>query len=477
MKGESKCNSCLISRGLDGELGVHLKTFPLKILAILFAASSISATAQPMTAPPASRFIESECDNSQRINVRFAADSATVLYRGQLATLRQQPSGSGYRYADANWVLMGKGTVSTLETVSGAKLAVNCEGGAVVNGTVTYLPKIALPATAIVTVRLEEVSRADAPSTLLATVNVPTQGQQVPIQWGFVYDPNWLEPNGRYVVRATISDSGRLIWTSDTAISLPPGGSDQLEINVVQVAQAPSVNLRGTNWELTSLTVGGVQTRVMTKPRPTLAFDGARMSGNSGCNGFGGSYTQNVNRLQIGTVISTLRACADDNMMKLEAMYFRALSGTVQFTSDASSLTLTYVNGDVLVFTRAAAAQVVVAQPNSSLSGSSWNLSAYSLGSQSVTVPNNPPTVDFDAAGRVTGFSGCNRFTGGFSSPNAGALKFTPLASTRMMCMGVANTLETAFLKILQGATRYSRDATTLKIFSSAGTLTFKRSR
>ena len=441
-----------------------MNTLALQIATVLLAASSISASAQTITAPPAGRFIESECDNSQRINVRFAADSATVLYRGQLVTLRQQPSSSGYRYSDTNWVLNGKGTTSTLETVSGTKLAVNCEGGAVVSGTVTYLPKIALPATAVVTVRLEEVSRADAPSTL-------------PIQWGFVYDPNWLEPNGRYVVRASISDGGRLIWTSDTAIPLPQVGSDQLEINVVQVAQAPSINLRGTNWELTSLTVGGVQTRVTTKPRPTLAFDGARMSGNSGCNGFGGSYTQNVNRLQIGTVISTLRACADDNMMKLEAMYFRALSGTVQFTSDASSLTMTYVNGDVLVFTRATATQVVVAQPNSSLSGSSWNLSAYSLGSQSVTVPNNPPTVDFDAAGRVTGFSGCNRFTGGFSSANAGALKFTPLASTRMICMGVANTLETAFLKIMQGATRYSRDATTLKIFSSAGTLTFKRSR
>ena len=453
-----------------------MNTLALQIATVLLAASSISASAQTITAPPAGRFIESECDNSQRINVGFAADSATVLYRGQLVTLRQQPSGSGYRYSDTNWVLSGKGTTSTLETAGGAKLAVNCEGGAVATGTVTYLPKIALPATAIVTVRLEEVSRADAPSTLLATVNVPVQGQQVPISWGFVYDPNWLEPNGRYVVRASISDGGRLQWTSDTVTPFTPGGKP-LEINVAQVQQAPAmtVNLRGTNWELTSLTVSGVQTRVTTQPRPTLAFDGARMSGNGGCNGFGGSYTQNANRLQLETVISTLRACADDNMMKLEAMYFRALSGTVQFTSDSSSLTLTYVNGDVLVFTRAAtsaAGQVAVALP-----GSSWNLSAYTLGTQRVTVGAKPPTMTFDSAGRVSGFSGCNRFTGGFSSASAGALKFTPLASTRMMCMGASNTLETAFLKILQGATRYSRDATTLKIFSSAGTLTFKRSR
>ena len=456
-----------------------MNTLTLQIAIVLLAASSVSATAQSVAAPPPNRFIESECDNSQRINVRFAAEGATVLYRGQLAALNQQPSGSGYRYADANWVLTGKGTTSTLETVSGTKLAVNCEGGAVLGGTVTYLPKIALPATAIVTVRLEEVSRADAPANVLATATIPVSGQQVPIAWGFVYDPNWLEPNGRYNLRATITDGGRLIWTSDTATPLPQGGSDQLEIKVVQVAQPamPSVNLRGTTWELSSLTVGGVQTRVTTKPRPTLSFDGARISGNSGCNGFGGSYTQNANRLQIGQVISTLKACADNNMMKLEALYFKTLGGTVQFTSDSSNLTLTYTSGDVLVFTRAATSQVVVVQPGSSLSGSSWNLSAYTLGSQSVTVPNNPPTIDFDAAGRVAGFTGCNRFSGGFSSASAGALKFTPLASTRMMCMGASNTLETAFLKILQGATRYTRDATTLKIFSSAGTLTFKRSR
>ncbi len=454
---------------------VHLKFLTLHIATLLLVTSSSSAQT-PAAAPP-NRFIESECDNSQRINVRFAADSATILYRGRVATLRQQPSGSGYRYADANWVLSGKGTTSTLETVSGTKLAVNCEGGAVASGTVTYLPKIALPATAVVTVRLEEVSRADAPSSVLASAIIPVQGQQVPIQWGFVYDPNWLEPNGRYVVRATISDGGRLIWTSDTVIPFKIG-SDPLEIKVVQVAQpvAPSVNLRGTSWELTSLTIGGVQTRVTTKPRPTLAFDGSRISGNSGCNGFGGSYTQNADRLQIGQVISTLRACVDDNLMKLEAMYFKTLGGTVQISSDSSSgLTLTYASGDVLVFTRVsfgAVGQVAIALPNSS-----WTLTAYTLGTNRVTVGVKPPTLEFDAVGRVSGYSGCNRFTGGFNTSSAGALKFTPLASTRMMCMGEANTLETAFLKILQGATRYSSDENTLKIFSSAGTLTFKRSR
>ena len=459
----------------------HFKSFSIQIAALLLAASSISASAQTVAAPSAGRFIESECDNSQRINVRFAADSATVLYRGQLVTLRQQTSGSGYRYADANWVLSGKGTTSTLETVSGTKLAVNCEGGALTTGTVTYLPKIALPATAVVTVRLEEVSRADAPSSVLTTVTIPVQGQQVPIPWGFVYDPNWLEPNGRYVVRASINDSGRLIWTSDTALSLPQGGSDKLEINVVQVQQAPtpSINLRGTNWELASLTVGGVQTRVTTKPRPTLVFDGSRMSGNGGCNGFGGSYTQNANQLQIGMAISTLRACADDNMMKLEAMYLKALGGTVRISSDSSSgLTLTYANGDVLVFTRAAtsaAVQVVVALP-----GSSWNLSAYTLtGSQRVAVSANPPTprIAFDKAGRVSGFSGCNGFTGRFSSSSASALQFTEIIGTQRGCGNAINALERAILRILQGATRYAIDASTFKIFSSAGTLVFTRSK
>ena len=457
-----------------------MNTLTLQIATILLAASSVSA--QTTTTSPPGRFIESECDNSQRINVRFAADSATVLYRGQLVTLRQQPSGSGYRYADANWVLTGKGTTSTLETVSGAKLAVNCEGGAVLNGTVTYLPKIALSPTAVVTVRVEEVSRADAPSSVLATAIVPVNGQQVPISWGMVYDPNWLEPNGRYNVRATITDAGRLIWTSDTAVSLPQGGSDQLEINVVQVAQSPtpSINLRGTTWELTTITVGGVRTQVTTQPRPTLNFDGERFSGNSGCNGFGGSYTQNANRLQIGTVISTLKACVDDNMTKLEAMYFKTLGGTVQFSSDSSSLTLTYVSGDVLVFTRAAtgaSGPVIGAQVVSALPGSSWSLSAYTLGTQRVTVGAKPPTLEFDKAGRVAGFTGCNRFTGGYSSSSAGVLKFTPLASTRMMCTGAANTLEAAFLKILQGATQYGGDVNTLTISSSAGTLTFKRSK
>lgn len=455
-----------------------MNTLTLQIATLLLITSSISATAQSVASLPPSRFIESECDNSQRINVRFAADSATVLYRGSLVLLRQQASGSGYRYSDANWVLTGKGTTSSLETASGTKLAVNCEGGAVANGTVTYLRKIALPATAVVTVRLEEVSRADAPSSVLATAIIPVSGQQVPISWGFVYDPNWLEPNGRYVVRATITDGGRLIWTSDTAVALPQGGSDKLEINVVQVAQPalPSVNLRGTSWELASLTVGGVQTRVTTRPRPTLSFDGARISGNGGCNGFGGSYTQNANRLQIGTVISTLKACADDKLTKLEATYLKTLGGTVQISSESpSSLKLTYASGDVLVFTRVSAGvagQVAVALP-----GSSWTLSAYTLGAQRVAVTKKPPTIAFDAAGRVTGFTGCTRFTGAFSSSSAGALKFTLLRTTNVFCEGEVGRLEITFLEIMQGATRYSGDQNALSIISSAGTLTFKRSK
>ena len=52
--------------------------------------------------------------------------------------------------------------------------------GAALSGTVTYLPRIALPPTAVASVRLLAVSRADATAETLAEQTIATQGRSVP---------------------------------------------------------------------------------------------------------------------------------------------------------------------------------------------------------------------------------------------------------------------------------------------------------
>lgn len=77
-----------------------------------------------------------------------------------------------------------------------------------VTGTVTYPQRIALPPEAVVVVKLEDVSLADAPAVVIAERTIPTNGQQVPIPFKLVYDPGDIIPNHRYTVSARILHGG-----------------------------------------------------------------------------------------------------------------------------------------------------------------------------------------------------------------------------------------------------------------------------
>jgi putative lipoprotein len=85
-----------------------------------------------------------------------------------------------------------------------------------VTGTVTYRERIALPPTAVVTVRLVDVSRADAPSVLVAQQVIHTAGQQVPFEFALDYDPSRILASNTYAVQVRIEDGGRLLFISDT---------------------------------------------------------------------------------------------------------------------------------------------------------------------------------------------------------------------------------------------------------------------
>ncbi len=110
---------------------------------------------------------------------------------------------------------------------------------AVMNGTVTYRERMALRLDAVVTVRLEDVSLADAPALVLAETSLETRGQSIPIPWQLEYDPRRIRDNMTYAVRAQIRDGqGALLWTSDTVHPVLTRGapSDNVEIVVVPVS-------------------------------------------------------------------------------------------------------------------------------------------------------------------------------------------------------------------------------------------------
>jgi putative lipoprotein len=75
-------------------------------------------------------------------------------------------------------------------------------------GTVLYRERMALPADAIIEIRLEDVSLADAPADVLAEQTIVANGRQVPIPFEVTYSPARVEPNRRYAWRAAIRTAG-----------------------------------------------------------------------------------------------------------------------------------------------------------------------------------------------------------------------------------------------------------------------------
>lgn len=98
-------------------------------------------------------------------------------------------------------------------------------GEAAVTGMVTYRQRMALPAEAQLTVRLVDVSRADAPAEVLAEQKMLADGQQVPFALELPYEPGLIEENRTYAVQARIEVDGALWFITTTQVPVITRGN------------------------------------------------------------------------------------------------------------------------------------------------------------------------------------------------------------------------------------------------------------
>jgi len=92
-------------------------------------------------------------------------------------------------------------------------------------------------------------------------------------------------------------------------------------------------SLAGTTWRLLS-----VQGRpVPAGPDLTLEFDADRVSGNGGCNSFGGQFTYEpaTGALAFSGLLSTMRACIEAGRNDVESAYLKALQGSAVANMDS----------------------------------------------------------------------------------------------------------------------------------------------
>jgi len=102
------------------------------------------------------------------------------------------------------------------------------------------------------------------------------------------------------------------------------------------------------------------------------------------------------------------------------------------------------------------------------LEGPVWRLESLAGQDASALANAQPPLSVRFHAGRVEGFSGCNRFAGGYKLESS-RIKLGPLAGTMMACGEPAMSLENAFRSLLSGGLTYAIVDGRLTLTSDSG--------
>ncbi len=133
----------------------------------------------------------------------------------------------------------------------------------------------------------------------------------------------------------------------------PPADASKYLYSLIEVvAQTPAYTgealmLEGEEWQLIAF---GGEDMVVYQPDVaviTATFADGRLSGNAGCNSYGGEYTAAGNTLILSPIASTRMACADENVMAAENSYLTALASASEYAIEGNLLTITYAAGQL----------------------------------------------------------------------------------------------------------------------------------
>ena len=226
-----------------------MKRLSFPLLALLFCANAHSQN----------EHIPYACDDGDRFTAAFSADSAGLTramlrIAGREITLPQVPAPSGALYRNAGITLHTKGDDATFDDGQGklrrctrADLAPPAAvdqppaaGGFIdITGSVSYRTRNALPPDAVLVVRVQDTSRADAPAVTLAEQRIELAGQQVPIPFSLLVDRDLLRKKARITVAARIQRGSKLLFINDTSHpALADGQPRQADMVLKQVSGA-----------------------------------------------------------------------------------------------------------------------------------------------------------------------------------------------------------------------------------------------
>lgn len=96
-------------------------------------------------------------------------------------------------------------------------------------------------------------------------------------------------------------------------------------------------------WKLVSYGPSSAQVSAVPDAETSIEFKDGQMSGNVGCNGFGGEYSIKGDQIEFGPVISTMMYC--EAVADQESGTLGVLQGEASFVLDGNTLTITSADG------------------------------------------------------------------------------------------------------------------------------------
>lgn len=211
-------------------------------------------------------------------------------------------------------------------------------------------------------------------------------------------------------------------------------------------------------WELISLEGN----EVMTSQPVYLDFDTYnRITGFAGCNTINGNYTiKNGTQINFTQVASTRMMCAPYDM-NIEKEVMEVLKTADNFTMTNGQLMLN-------VGRRAPLAVFAEMSKNPALN-TYWSLKELN-GKKVMMTPMQEKEQGFmlRSGGKITGFAGCNNFTGSYTLSGKNNIKFNPnMAMTMKACPDVKMNEQT-FVNIFKTANNYQVKDKTLILKDAA---------
>lgn len=243
-------------------------------------------------------------------------------------------------------------------------------------------------------------------------------------------------------------------------------------------APAPMVSsstppLAGTRWVLTSYADDRgaiVDASTTTNTQASLWFlTDTQLTGSTGCNGFGGSYTvrgssltipqPDVNQMRCGGASDEQEPAVLQGLGRVAS--YAVVSGSLHLLDSSGSPVLTYAPQDL------------------DLAGTSWRVTSIANDkADGTSVPSSATsrmTLDLHADGTFTGSDSCNSFGGAWESNRPGRLYLSGFGGTEVGCADMASPER--YVAMLARVTSYGLnwDRLTLTQDGGMGAITLQR--